>query len=217
MSRKIAYAGIAVIMTVAIILLIPVGVFREEWVSHNGAEAGSTVALEEGNRVSQYFAPVYDYIRSISVAIDRKKETVTEGALHFILYDEDGKILCERECAISEFSDGGFFKISVGCAVKTDKMYMWEVFVTGAGDAVPGLVCTAPGNISPQENQRLLVETDETESAALAMYTYGVRQGKLAAVNYLAFVFCMGVIAGTFVKQAGAGKQSEDEKGLWAA
>lgn len=212
MGKKIAYMGIGMVMAAAIILLIPVGVFREEWSSHNAADVGSTVALEEGDRVNQYFMPADDYIRAISVAIDRKKETVTEGVLHFALYDEDGKILRERECAIKEFTDGGFYKIPVGCAVKTDEMYMWEVFATGTENAAPGLICTAPGIISPQENQTLLVETNEAENAALVMYTYGARQGKLAAVNYLAFVLCMGVIAGTVVKRTGVGKHSDNER-----
>lgn len=217
MGRRAVYFAIAAVMAAAVLLLVPVGIFREERISHNGAAAGKKISLAAEMKVTQYFTPACDYIRSISVFVDCENAAVCTGELHFALYDEDNRELRRREYNLAEVIGGGFFEIPVGCAVKTKKMYTWELWVTGTGDTVPALVCTAAGVISPPENRRMIVGADEDESAALNMYTYGARQGKVATVNYIAFVLWAGISLAAYLRRREMSKQKLEESGAsWA-
>lgn len=202
MGKKTVYIGIGIFMTLTIILVVLIGGFREERVSHNGGEALSrTPDLQEGTRVVQEFIPQFDYLRSISIDLDLKGNSVSEGNLHFSLRNMEGKLLCSREYPLSEFTDGGFFRIPVKRAVRVGDIYQWEVFVTEPGDAAPALYCTAPGVVSPSENVKMTVGGETCDNTAVTMYVYGARQGKVALLNDITFLlwFCVAA-AGFFTK-----------------
>ena len=85
---------VGIFMVIAVILTVPVGIFRIRQVSHNGSEAlEKTVDLTEEIVVKQSFVPQADYIKAISVDIDRKNGEVSEGVMHFILRNKGNKVI----------------------------------------------------------------------------------------------------------------------------
>lgn len=193
-GRKVINIVIVIIMAFAVILVAPVGIFRQEQVSHNGGEAAArTTDLVEGVSLVQEFIPAYDYIRSISVDIDRKDGSVSEGVLNFFLRDSDGKVICRREYSLEIVSDSVFFTIPVKRGVRAGDIYTWEIYMSDLDEVAPCIYCTTAGSITPPENGRMIIAGEESESAAIVMYTYGARQGKIAVLTYIAFIVWAGV------------------------
>ena len=189
-------------MVIAVILTVPVGIFRIRQVSHNGSEAlEKTVDLTEEIVVKQSFVPQADYIKAISVDIDRKNGEVSEGVMHFILRNKGNKVIVSREYSLTTVPDGGFFEIPVNRAVKAGETYTWEVYMTDLGDCAPCLYCTAKVIVSPVENRKMFILDEESESTAVTMYIYGRRQGKVANLTYVSFILWAGISLVAFVKK----------------
>lgn len=155
-NDKVIYIVVATCMVIAVILAVPVGIFRIRLISHNGGDAlERTADLEEDMTVEQSFVPQADYIKAISIDVDRKNGEVTEGVLHFILRNADGKAIVSRTFPLETITDSGFYEIPIKRAVRAGEMHTWEVYMTDLGMCSASVLYARRNSLATGERQNV--------------------------------------------------------------
>ncbi len=199
---KVIYIVVGICMAIAVILTVPVGIFRIEQISHNGGDAlERTEGLGEDVIVSQLFTPQADYIRSISIDLHCNEGETPDGTLHFALRNAAGEEIVSRAYPLPAIANAGFYEIPIKHTVKAGEPYVWEIYMTDLEGCAPYLSCTPRGIVSPVENHTMTIAGQESESAAITRYIYGRRQGKVACLTYIAFILWAGAALTAFLKR----------------
>lgn len=120
------------ILTAVLILFMslswPGFTFHNHYLSKTlSEECVTTEVLWNHIMATQYFIPQLPHLESIQIAAEYNEELKDHDFMTFLLCDESGKILVNKDYMLQEVSNGSYFEIPVNKKLKPGKTYYWSL------------------------------------------------------------------------------------------
>lgn len=121
----------------------------------------------------QFFVPQDTRLDVIQIDLLFDEERAS-GSCRFLLKDENGEVLAERDLAFADMESGRYYDVEIGKTVDTDKTYSWELIFPEDMDFNCQVVYSETVGTIAQENQYLLLngELISADSQMVCQYSY---------------------------------------------
>ena len=195
-KRMIPKLLVWLLAAVWVILVWPVGVFRDSYTSKSFADDDrQTDSVTEELPVIQEFRPQYDRLRSIGFVLNRGDGEVTDGTVTLKVYDSGIQLLFQQEFSMEQVEDGKYTEAEMNLDVTPGELYYFRIEVNGLTDGAPTLSYRSLLGCGPEENGALYYGTTVVEDgSAVCRYEYGRPVGILQILTYDSFGVLIGMM-----------------------
>lgn len=196
--------GVIGLMLAGWILVWPVGIFKDEFISRTAADYSMNTGHIGEVAAIQEFVPQYDHIKSIGVDIGKLNGAANQGTLYLHFYDENLNLFTSVPQDIPSMRDGELTDIPVNLKLEAGKRYYIGIQCEDVGDTPPILHYRSLSGNGPVENLHFYYGPNVIEDASANIrYIYRIPLTFPQILFYDSFVLLLGVTVICLLKRKG--------------